>query len=115
MPNVTIDAAHRGIPIICFDQASGMADVLKAAPLTAAGIADYLDTAMAADLILAYARDRDALAQAGAATRALAADVFDMAKYVAALDALGAQAAAGKAAAGQAEPLRSSQPMPARP
>ena len=47
---------------------------------------------MAADLILAYARDPDALARAAAATRALAAEVFDMTKYVAALDALGAQA-----------------------
>jgi glycosyltransferase involved in cell wall biosynthesis len=92
MPNVTIDAAHRGIPIICFDQASGMADVLKSDPVTAAGIADYLDTAMAADLILAYARDREALARAATATRALAAEVFDMAKYVDALDALGTQA-----------------------
>jgi glycosyltransferase involved in cell wall biosynthesis len=92
MPNVTIDAAHRGIPIICFDQASGMADVLKSDPVTAAGIADYLDTAMAADLILTYARDREALARAATATRALAAEVFDMAKYVDALDALGTQA-----------------------
>ncbi len=92
MPNVTIDAAHRGIPIICFDQASGMADVLKTEPLTAAGVADYLDTAMAAELILGLARDRDALARAAAATRVLAANVFDMAGYVDALDALGAQA-----------------------
>jgi len=47
---------------------------------------------MAADLILAYARDREALARAATATRALAAEVFDMAKYVDALDALGTQA-----------------------
>ena len=108
MPNVSIDAAHRGIPIICFDRASGMADVLKSNPVTAAGIADYLDTAMAADLILAYARDPDALARAAAATRALAAEVFDMTKYVAALDALGAQA--GNTAA---EPVMMSLKMPA--
>lgn len=92
MPNVTIDAAHRGIPIICFDKASGMADVLKTEPATAAGVVDYMDTAMAADLILSFARDRDALGRVAAATRQLAADVFDMAKYVDALDALGAQA-----------------------
>jgi glycosyltransferase involved in cell wall biosynthesis len=109
MPNVSIDAAHRGIPIICFDQASGMADVLKSDPITAAGIADYLDTAMAADLILAFARDREALARAANATHALAAEIFDMANYVDALDTLGAQA--GNVAA---EPILVSLPMPAQ-
>jgi glycosyltransferase involved in cell wall biosynthesis len=92
MPNVTIDAAHRGIPIICFDQASGMADVLKSEPATAACVVDYLDTALAADLILSFACDRDALGRVAAATQQLAATVFDMAKYVDALDALGTQA-----------------------
>ncbi len=101
MPNVTIDAAHRGIPIICFDQSSGMADVLKSNPLTAAGIADYLDTAMAAHLILSFARDREALARTAAATRALAAEVFDMANYVDALDALGAKAASAQSGGAQ--------------
>jgi glycosyltransferase involved in cell wall biosynthesis len=93
MPNVTIDAAHRGIPIVCFDQASGMADILKSEPMTAGCVVDYLDTGRAADVILALGEDRDGLRQVAIATRRLAACVFDMAKYVDTLDALGSQAA----------------------
>jgi len=92
MPNVTIDAAHRGIPVICFDQASGMADILKSDPKTALCVVDYLDTAMAADVILQLAGDRAGLAQLAAATQRLANTVFDMAKYVEALDRLGTNA-----------------------
>jgi glycosyltransferase involved in cell wall biosynthesis len=92
MPNVTIDAAHRGIPVICFDQASGMADILKSEPMTAGCVVDYLDTGRAADVILSLGENRDSLRQVAMATRRLAASVFDMAKYVEALDALGSQA-----------------------
>jgi glycosyltransferase involved in cell wall biosynthesis len=92
MPNVTIDAAHRGIPVICFDQASGMADILKSEPMTAGCVVDYLDTGRAADVILSLGENRDSLQQVAMATRRLAASVFDMAKYVDALDALGSQA-----------------------
>lgn len=99
MPNVTIDAAHRGIPIICFDQASGMADILKSDPITAAGVVDYLDAAMAAEAILSLGRDPAALREVAAATRHLAASVFDMAKYVDALDDLGTNATSSASAA----------------
>ncbi len=98
MPNVTIDAVHRGIPVICFDQASGMADVLKSDPLTAGCVVDYLDTAMAAEVILALGSDRVGLDRVAAATLQLAASVFDMTKYVDALDSLGTSAAAAVSA-----------------
>ena len=92
MPNVSIDAAHRGIPIVCFRHASGTADILQSDPETAAGVVDYLDTAAAARAILTLARDRAHRDKVAAATRSLARTVFDMERYCAAIDSLGRQA-----------------------
>ncbi len=92
MPNVGIDAAHRGIPIVCFDGASGTADVLRANPVTATGVVPHLDTAAAAQAILALIADDAARARVAAATRALAASAFDMARYCETLHGLGAAA-----------------------
>jgi glycosyltransferase involved in cell wall biosynthesis len=105
MPNVTIDAAHRGIPVICFNEASGMADVLKSDPITAGCVVDYLDAAMAADAILSLGRDRDALRSVAAATQRLATEVFDMTRYVDALDRLGSNAATSPASGQTPAPL----------
>jgi glycosyltransferase involved in cell wall biosynthesis len=109
LPNVSIDAAHRGIPVICFDQASGIADILKSDPLTAVCVVDYLDTTMAAEVILSLGRDREALKRIALATRRLAGSVFDMAKYVETLDAFGTNAASIAAAHGpERQPIYSS-------
>jgi glycosyltransferase involved in cell wall biosynthesis/predicted O-methyltransferase YrrM len=89
LPNVTIDTACRGIPIICFAQASGMADILAAAPQTAAGVVDYLNTSAAAEVILRLAGDEGARQTLAAAMRNLGAKMFDMAAYVETLDRLG--------------------------
>jgi glycosyltransferase involved in cell wall biosynthesis len=89
LPNVSIDAACRGIPIICFRDASGTADVLLSDPGTAAGVVDYLDTTQAAAKIVGFARNRASHRRMSAATSALASNVFDMTRYVAAVDALG--------------------------
>lgn len=89
LPNVTIDAAIRGIPVVCFREASGMAELMLANPDTAAGVVDYLDSVAAADVLIRLAEDerfRDRMAQA---MRNLATQHFDMNSYVANLDALG--------------------------
>ena len=51
LPNVAIDSALRGIPVICFDQASGMAEILAEAADTRELIVPYLDAGAAAQLI----------------------------------------------------------------
>lgn len=94
LPNVSIDAAHRGIPIVCFNGASGTADVLLSDPETAGGVVDHLDPAAAARVILLLANDSEARERVGAATRKLAKVTFDMENYVATLDGLGTDAAA---------------------
>lgn len=44
LPNVAIDAICEGLPVVCFDKASGIADVLKVHALQEQCVADYLDS-----------------------------------------------------------------------
>ena len=44
LPNVAIDAICEGLPIVCFDKASGIADVLKAHGLQQQCVAEYINT-----------------------------------------------------------------------
>ena len=43
LPNVTIDAAMRGLPVICFEGASGMAEILKGNPTASNTVVPHLD------------------------------------------------------------------------
>ncbi|WP_156386589.1 rhamnan synthesis F family protein [Aureimonas sp. Leaf454] len=93
LPNITIDAAAHGIPVICFDQASGMAELLSASEETRDLVVPHLDAAAAAAIILDLSRDPARHAALSQAMRALAERNFDMTAYVAEIDALGHQAA----------------------
>ena len=94
LPNVSIDAAHRGIPIICFKDASGTADLMLANNDTAIGVVAHLDTGAAADLIGSLASDEPARMRMADATGRLARTIFDMKRYVERLDALGTASSA---------------------
>jgi glycosyltransferase involved in cell wall biosynthesis/predicted O-methyltransferase YrrM len=89
LPNVTIDAAHRGIPIVCFKDASGMADLMLACDSTAIGVVPHLDTHAAAELIGSWASDELARVRIAEAVGQLARQTFDMKHYVEWLDSLG--------------------------
>ncbi len=89
LPNVSIDAAMRGIPIVCFADASGIAELLVQEPQTAISVVGHLDTEEAAQLICRLASDATATAALGAATAQFAVRTFDMEAYAARLDALG--------------------------
>jgi hypothetical protein len=89
MPNVTIDAAFRGMPVVCFEGASGMASLLAAQPSLRSCVVPHLDTHAAAQVILGLADDEAALARLAADMRSFAATTFDMEAYVGRLDALG--------------------------
>ncbi len=88
LPNVSIDAACCGKPVVCFDGASGMAEILKVSAETNDLVLPYLDVAAAADLIRSLAADPERYHALCAAIRRRAEAVFDMTKYVAAIDAL---------------------------
>lgn len=92
LPNVTIDAAHRGIPIVCFRDATGIAEILLEDKETAAGVIPHLDTFTAAQVVKGLAGDEARQRHLGEATKRLALKRFDMEKYVSRLDDLGVQA-----------------------
>jgi glycosyltransferase involved in cell wall biosynthesis len=92
LPNVSIDAAVRGIPIICFRDASGMAELMLSNPTTAKGVVDHLDAEAAGQLILALAENEDLRRSMADATQSLTRTKFDMQNYVAQLNAVGTKA-----------------------
>ena len=94
LPNVTIDAAHRGIPIICFSDASGMSELLLTNDDAAIGVLPHLDVNAAVQLVASMAADESLRMQMARGALALARDIFDMDRYVRRLDALGTEAAA---------------------
>jgi ubiquinone/menaquinone biosynthesis C-methylase UbiE/glycosyltransferase involved in cell wall biosynthesis len=95
LPNVAIDATLRGIPVICFAEASGIAEILAANEETRELVVSHLDVGAAAALIGSLAADRNRLRRLGAAVRTLAQTRFEMSTYVSALDELGRRAKLG--------------------
>jgi glycosyltransferase involved in cell wall biosynthesis/SAM-dependent methyltransferase len=89
LPNVTIEAAWRGMPVICFAGASGMAEVLAQDTATRQCVIPHLDVTSAARVIAAFADDEGARIEAGDATRRRAREVFDMGRYVDQIEKLG--------------------------
>jgi glycosyltransferase involved in cell wall biosynthesis len=93
LPNVAIDAALHGMPVICFDNAGGFADFLKREEITRMGVVPYLDVHAAALVIAKLAADAATRRELGKATCRLAETVFDMDRYVRELDRIGCNAA----------------------
>jgi glycosyltransferase involved in cell wall biosynthesis len=92
LPNGAIDAAMGGIPVICFDQAGGIAEVLAETPDTRDLVVPHLDAGAAAQLICDLANDPTRLANLSMAIRTVAEARFDMARYISVLDELGRNA-----------------------
>jgi glycosyltransferase involved in cell wall biosynthesis len=93
LPNVAIDAAHCGIPIVCFRGASGISDLMLTEPQLASGVVDYLDIDGAAQAISHLLLDQVARSGIAAATSKFGQEKFDMDKYVENLDKIGMRAA----------------------
>jgi glycosyltransferase involved in cell wall biosynthesis len=93
LPNVSIDAALRGIPIVCFDGATGTAELLATEALTSECVVAYLDVNAAARVVAKLADDERARVEIGEATRRVALAAFDTDRYVRRLDELGIDAA----------------------
>lgn len=89
LPNVSIDAALRGIPIVCFRDASGIADLMLEDEATAGGVVPHLDAHGAAGAILELASDEARRQRFGDAMRRRGRALFDMQTYVDKLDELG--------------------------
>jgi hypothetical protein len=92
LPNVAIDAALRGIPIVCFEGATGIAGLLSSDPIAGRGVVSHLDVHAAANCIARMADDEPERREIGEATRRLAKDTFDTDRYVRRLDEVGIDA-----------------------
>ncbi|TCT04734.1 rhamnan synthesis F family protein [Aquabacter spiritensis] len=100
LPNVGIDALCLGIPVLCFKEATGIADLLTSAGLEDTCVADYIDTADIAGKLLALASSETLYQSVSERTKAYADKSVDLDGYVARLEALALNAtrrAAGKA------------------
>jgi glycosyltransferase involved in cell wall biosynthesis len=93
-PNVGIDAVTRGIPTVCFEGASGTAEVLLADPDTRSLVVPHLDVCAAADVIERLARDPADYARMRAATARVGGAAYDMASYIRLIEQCGRSAAA---------------------
>jgi glycosyltransferase involved in cell wall biosynthesis len=94
LPNVAIDAAMQGLPIICFDRTTGIADIFAADPSTRECVVPHLDVPAAADLIVELAGDEAKRRRVGDAIRKVGRASFDMDRYVHRLGELGRAAVA---------------------
>ncbi|HTL28726.1 MAG TPA: rhamnan synthesis F family protein, partial [Tepidisphaeraceae bacterium] len=92
LPNVAIDSMLRELPVICFADCSGIADILRADAGAGATVVPKLNVAAAADLIVDLAADEGKRREIGRASRALARAKFDMDAYVMQLDEIGRNA-----------------------
>ena len=90
-PNVTIDAALRGLPIVCFEGGSGIATLLSSDSTLRKCVVPYLDVHAAACVIAELADSEKERVRISQATRRFGEVTFDMARYVDQIDALGRQ------------------------
>lgn len=88
LPNVAIDAMVSGVPVLCFDKTTGIADFLIDSGLRDACVAEYLDTSEMAGKVLVLARDATLRAQVAQRCREAALAYFSMQRYVSSLGAL---------------------------
>lgn len=93
LPNIGIDAALRHVPLLCFEEATGFADLLKQDEATAWLVAPHLDIGAVADSVARLATDADAYAAAARATNRMGRTHFNMMRYVRRLDEMGHAAA----------------------
>ena len=82
LPNVAIDALSTGLPVICFEHTTGIADLLSANGLAAACVAPYLDTQDMALKIVRLTRSDSVRHEIAARSKRLAAASFDMERYI---------------------------------
>jgi glycosyltransferase involved in cell wall biosynthesis len=89
LPNVAIDSALRGLPIVCFDQASGIAEILSEYDETRDLIVPHFDCVAAAQLICSLATDAARLGKLSAVVAEVGRQRFDMKNYIRKIDELG--------------------------
>lgn len=90
LPNVAIEAAMRALPVVCFDRASGIAELLAQNQATRDLVVPYLDCDAAARLVNQLAEDPVWLGRLSDEIDRFARSMFDMDRYADAIDNLAA-------------------------
>jgi len=85
LPNVAIDVMSLGIPLVCFESASGVVDILVQDPDTASCIVPYLSVNEAAEKIIQFYESPDYYSSISDKMKILAQKNFDMKQYVSTL------------------------------
>jgi glycosyltransferase involved in cell wall biosynthesis len=89
LPNVAIDALSEGVPVVCFDKTTGIADLLIEADLGDACVAGYLDSADAAEKVLELIRSQETYRRTCERSKAFASRAFDFDLYATKIKELG--------------------------
>jgi glycosyltransferase involved in cell wall biosynthesis len=92
LPNVAIDAMAFGVPVLCFQGTTGIADFLLESGLGESCVAGYLDTEELASKLIALANSPALLAEVSGQTRRTSTLAFSFPGYVEALDGVVAAA-----------------------
>ncbi|HLQ76047.1 MAG TPA: rhamnan synthesis F family protein, partial [Terriglobia bacterium] len=82
LPNVCIDAMSRGLPFVCFDRTTGIADLLRKNGLESECIAPYLDVERLSLLALSFLKSPELRKDVGRRLQEIAQRTFDMTSYV---------------------------------
>ncbi len=86
LPNVAIDAMSKQLPVICFDNTTGVADLLKENGLGEACVVPYLDIEQAAQRLVALIENSDQRNRLGKEIKEVGEKLFDMRSYVESLE-----------------------------
>lgn len=97
LPNVAIDALFNGVPVLCFDRASGIAEILKEEGLEALCIAPFLDVKCMAQKILELTNSEELFQATKRQCQNFAKARFSMADYVLGLEKIAEEAVSTKA------------------
>ncbi len=88
LPNVAIDAMYQQLPVICFDNTTGIADILKENGLGGSCVIPYLDVELAAQCLVALIDNSDLRHKLGQKIQEVGKKLFDMESYVDSLERL---------------------------
>lgn len=91
LPNVAIDAIANGLPVVCFNKTTGIADILSGHGLGNECVANYLNTKDMACKVLALALSQELRSNVAEKARCLTEQVFHMGNYVSRLERLALQ------------------------
>ena len=93
LPNVAIDAMYQGLPVVCFDRTTGIADLLKENGLGEQCVIPYLDVELAAQRLVTLIDHTDERISLGEKMREVGRELFDMQGYVQTLEGLAGECA----------------------